>query len=117
MAIVNCTPHPITIRYNVADAETEVTFPPSGICPRLKTDTVVEGFLSLKAKLPIVKTEMGEVEGLPEPNGDVFIVSTMVAQACNRYDLVSPDTGPTAIRENGQVKAVIRFQSFGKPWS
>src|ERR1043166_3507466 len=41
--------------------------------------------------------------------GTVYLVSTPAAQKAaqmGRIDVVSPDTGPTAIREAGQVKAV-----------
>ena len=49
----------------------------------------------------------GEVEGLPEPQpGVLYIVSMLVAQRVMRADVVSPDSGPTAIRENGQIVAV-----------
>ena len=107
MTLINLTPHEIVLLVQ----GTRTSWPPEGgILPRVATTTtLVEGF-----GLPCVHTVMGEVESLPEPiPGTVFIVSTMVAQAAtHRADLVSPDTGPTAIRENGQVKGVSRFQSF-----
>jgi hypothetical protein len=52
------------------------------------------------------------VEGLPDPvAGVVYIVSGRVLSelAGSRPDVVSPDTGPDAIRENGQIKAVRGF--------
>ncbi len=110
MKIVNCTPHAIVVRDAV---EQDRIFPPSGILVRCAVRSVpcatVDG-------VPVVRSEMGDLEGLPEPEqGTVYIVSTPAAQkaaALGRPDVLSPDTGPTAIRENGQVKAVRGFQRF-----
>jgi hypothetical protein len=68
-------------------------------------------------QVTIVRTEFGEVKNLPEPQvGTICVVSIIVAQAVRgqRYDVVAPDTGPTAVRftdgpQKGQVKGVRRF--------
>jgi hypothetical protein len=61
----------------------------------------------------INKQVAGEITGLPDKTlGKVFIVSALVAQAAKRQDVVSPDTGPTAIRENGLIKAVKGFVTY-----
>ncbi len=54
---------------------------------------------------------MGGVEGLPEQqDGTFLIVSGMVFAASDRPDLIAPDTGKTAIRnEKGHIAAVTRF--------
>ncbi len=103
--IVNLTPHAITL----IDGATTYTFPPSGIVPRMASSTKeVEGF-----GFPVVMTTFGEVEGLPPAEeGTAFIVSTMLAKEAKRPDLLAPDTGPTAIRQDGQVVAVLGFQVF-----
>lgn len=105
MEFVNLTPHAITV-----DIQGErTTFPPSGEVARLAT-TKEEGTLG---GFPVSKTVFGEVSGVPAAKvGTIFIVSTLVAQALKRNDVVSPDTGPTAVRENGQVIAVKGFQRF-----
>ena len=56
----------------------------------------------------------GEISGLPEPSADViYITSLVVAQRASRSDVVSPDSGPTAIRnENGQVIAVRALNRY-----
>jgi len=36
----------------------------------------------------------------------------LVAQHVRRPDVLAPDTGPTAIREGGQIVAVTRLQRF-----
>ncbi len=104
MTFVNVTPHAIVVR--LADGSEQV-FPPSGVIARCSSKNIpcssIEG-------VPCSKTSFGEVEGLPPPQeGVVYIASLLVRERSARSDVVSPDTGPTAIRENGQVKAVLGF--------
>lgn len=57
--------------------------------------------------IPVVSAEYGEVVGLPEPQPNtIYVVSMLVAHRANRPDCFGPDSGPTAVRENGQVVAV-----------
>jgi hypothetical protein len=96
----------------MADAEGNVvaTFPPSGTTARLATSAEIVGSLM---GCPITRTSFGEITGLPETKpGVVYLVSTLVAQAARRADVVAPDTGPTAVRKDGQVVAVRGFQTF-----
>jgi hypothetical protein len=107
MELVNLTPHPITIQPTGAPP---VTIPVSGRIARLdsaqETDAEIAG-------VPVVTTRFGQVIGLPDPEpGKVYIVSSIVAQHVRRPDVVSPDTGPTAIRQGGQIVAVTRLQRF-----
>lgn len=64
--------------------------------------------------IPVVETKFGEITGLPEEKeGIYYIVSTIIlneGKKLGRKDLISPDTGPTAIRVAGQVTTVKRFQ-------
>lgn len=62
----------------------------------------------------VAEVLMGQVDGLPAPQeGKFYLVSAMVAQVTStRADVLAPDTGPTAIRENGQVKAVTRLLRY-----
>ena len=109
MEIVNLTPHEIIVRLLGGDR----VFPPSGQVARCQPVSESVGEVD---GIPVVRSAFGALEGLPEPRqGTIYLVSTPAAQkaaALGRTDVVSPDTGPTAIRENGQVKAVIRFQLF-----
>jgi len=109
MRLVNLTPHEI----RVVKDDCEVIIPPSGGVARVKTEQVEVGSID---GIPVVKTEFGEVEGLPDPEPNtIYIVSSIVAQAVagEREDVVAPDTGPTAIRdENGRIVAVRRFQRW-----
>ncbi len=102
--IKNCTPHPIVVRTNGI----ETVFQPSGIIPRVGTiETPVEGIEGI----PCVTQIMGQVQGLPDPEPGVFLlVSAIVLGACDRLDLLAPDTGKGAIRdEQGRILAVTRM--------
>jgi len=89
----------------------DVAFPPSGLvctvaCKQVQTKQV--------GGIPVMGNEYGNVENLPNPQeGVVFIVNAMVlGRLVGRPDCVGPDTGPSAIREGGQVKKVVRFVSL-----
>ena len=161
MQLVNLTPHEITIQ--LPDGS-KYTISPSGKVARVKTKQQIIDSIPLTGirdnedndyTVPIVKTELREVDGLPkqcencknystnwqefyekcphawafnenpenppvpevceyqEPKA-IYIVSSLVAQAvAGRNDVVAPDAGPTAIRnEQGQIVAVTRFQRW-----
>jgi len=108
----NYTPHDIKVR--VRNGEGIITFPSKGIA-RLSTKEIpAEDFFidEIFEKIPSVRIKYGEVEGLPAPEKDVvYIVSSMVFDNSDRTDIVSPDTGKTAIRnEKGQIQSVTRFK-------
>jgi len=105
MKIINCTPHPIKVR--LPDGW-ESTYSPSGILPRVATE---EHEAEAIEKIACVTQSLGKVSGLPEMAADTFfIVSMMVFQASDRRDLIAPDTGKGAIRdEQGRILAVTRF--------
>ena len=107
--IVNLTPHAISVRLNGRD----VVIPPSGQVARVATSAELVAEVD---GIPVYRTVFGQLEGLPKPKeGIVLITSTIVAQAAarlGRTDVVSPDTGPTAIRKDGQIAAVTRLQTF-----
>lgn len=124
MKLINLTPHVVRI----ADAdgniirEIEPTLPTARVSSTSVSGAPIDG-------VPFAETVFGNVENLPEPNvchdslcqdanwstGEcqcssfetVYIVSQIVIAACpSRLDLVRPDTGPTAIRRDGQIYAV-----------
>lgn len=102
MELVNLTPHPIMV-------EGFGTFESKGLA-RVSTTQKVVGNIN---GIDLVETVQGQVEGLPEmEEGKMYIVSGMVLSALkgSRADVVAPDTGSTAIRnEKGQIIAVTRF--------
>jgi len=110
MNILNLTPHAITLRH--ADG-TEVTYPPSGhvaLVTAVETPTgdVIGG-------VPVVRRTYGRVAMPLIPDGAIAIVSSMCLDAMSASKhpdlgiVFAPDTGATAIRENGQVRAVTRL--------
>ena len=125
MRLVNLTPHTIAIEtpegrlYLSSEGVARVSMKTTPDCPVFICDPLwvtngepqgVESFtvafnsFTVAFNLPI---EYGEISGLPEPSaGVIYITSLVVAQRASRSDVVSPDSGPTAIRENGQIVAV-----------
>lgn len=106
--IINLTPHALTI-------DGVGTIQPSGCVARVSTVRTAMGSVQ---GLRVVAQNFGAVEGLPPPkDGVVYVVSGMVLDAIKRSagaagssrsgrDVFAPDTGPDAIRENGQIIAV-----------
>jgi hypothetical protein len=94
MAIINCTPHVINVI--TPNGET-ITIPPSGIIPRIAISSSIEEVID---GVEISSTSYGKIENLPSPNGDIFVVSALVAGKAMRRDVVSP--GPLVRGENGQ---------------
>jgi len=105
MKIINMTPHPIKVRQ--ADGS-DLTFEPSGILPRVSTEEHEAAAIN---GIACVTQAQGEVSGLPEMVEDTFfIVSMMVFSASSRHDLIAPDTGKGAVRdEQGRILAVTRM--------
>lgn len=98
---INLTPHALTI-------EGVGTLQASGQVARVAT-TRTE--LPAIAGVRIVAQGMGDVQGLPAPTADtIYIVSALVLSACpadrRGVDVFGPDTGPDAVRENGQIVSV-----------
>jgi hypothetical protein len=113
MNIINLTPHKISIADEAGNIIREIE--PSGRLARTNSTQTVARVID---GIPVVKTVLGEISDLPQPERDtVFVVSTLVAQAVADFrihdDVVAPDTGPTCIRDpEGRIVAVRRFQVF-----
>ena len=100
MNIINCTPHPIT--WIKSNGEKEV-FNPSGIVPRISSTIIPVDDM-------FVKNQLGEVEGLPLPKEDTYyIVSAMVFGACDREDVIAPNTAQAIRDEKGFIIGVPNF--------
>lgn len=94
--VINLTPHSI----NVAG----ITIPPSGDVARVSTSSVDAGSISVDgADIPLVRTQFGDVQGLPNQMPDTFfIVSGLVqAQFPDRTDLLAP--GDLVRDDSGKV--------------
>lgn len=105
---INLTPHALTV-------EGIGTLEPSGVVARVGTERhEIPALVGVR----VISQDLGDVENLPTPApGVAYIVSALVLSALkderaqglsNRagVDVFAPDTGPDAIRENGQIKAV-----------
>lgn len=103
MKFVNLTPHAITV-------EDLGTIPASGTIARV---SVAQRDMGTCGAVRLRQSVKGMVEGIPAPlDGVTFIVSGMVLDALagsRLADVVAPDTGSDAIRENGQIVAVRGF--------
>ena len=88
--VVNCTPHDV----NLITENGSITFPKSGIIPRLTEQQVkINSVIVNGIEIDIMSKSFLEPEGLPEPKENtIFIVSALVAGAVkNRDDLVIPN--------------------------
>lgn len=97
MKLINLTPHVI----NIENANGElIAVQPEEKPARIAStqETVVQDDLKFN------RTIFGDVENLPDSvDGVIYIVSMVVAQAVKRGDVVSPDSGSTAERKDGQI--------------
>lgn len=99
MQIINCTPHEVKLNNGES-------FPVSGNVARVSSSfeaTTGKGFF---------KVAYGEITGLPDEQADtMYIVSSIVANATSRMDVIVPATGhPDTIRnEKGQIVSVPGF--------
>jgi hypothetical protein len=101
MDIINLTPHTLNI-FNEAGEEIAV-LPPSGQVARVATS---KQLLEVRGGIPLYVTELGDIEGLPEPeDGTIFVVSGLFRSACSRPDLWQP--GELLRNEAGQTVGCI----------
>lgn len=104
MRIVNLTPHNVTLCNE--ESEAIVQIPPSGQISRVKTQATKVGEVEVDGNcIPIVSTNYGEVEDLPNPEPETtYVVSVLVLQALRgqRSDVVAPDTGPESVVRDGE---------------
>lgn len=92
--LVNLTPHEI----NIYDEDNTLvrTVKSSGVARvQVKKEKIGDW-----CEIPFFRGKVGQVEGLPEQNGDMYIVSLMVFNATDRDDVVSP--GELVRNEAGQ---------------
>ena len=105
MPIINLTN--VTVRLAGDDDEVYATFDPDDRSVEVKAS----GDEKEMDGVPIEITRVTGFEGLPdEEEGTFYIVPQPVAYVSNRTDFVTPDTGPSAIRDDeGKVYACRRL--------
>lgn len=121
MKVINLTPHTITLRVQGNGVnhgeERDIAILSTGLARVESRDQVALPLaLDEPAEWPdggmfdVTERKFGNITGLPEPQPlIIYVVSMPVAQRAaelGRRDVFGPDTGATAIRENGQVVAV-----------
>ncbi len=101
----NYTPHKVNI---VTNDGREYEYASEGVA---RIDEIGYEVIANHAGVEIRQTQYGDVIGLPDAQlGVRYIVSSMVRDRLpHRRDLVSPDSGKTCLRENGNIKATRGF--------
>ena len=103
MKFINLTAHDIT------EVTTGIVIPASGTIARVNTSKTK---VATHAGIPMYKTEVGSIEGLPEPETDViYIVSglSLGAVPAHRTDVVSP--GNLQKNPTGQILGCLGFRT------
>ncbi len=102
--IINLTPHTIT------EVTTGISYEPSGIVCRMDTATELDYSID---GLPVYKTKYGKLQGLPEPQENVwYIVSGLCLNSpeiVGRKDVLAP--GNLVRNENGQPVGCRGFRT------
>jgi len=103
---INLNKHAITLRLPNGE---DVVFPPSGqICEVAIKQTQTNEINNI----PIMSNSYGDIQGIPPAEYDTFLIVNEMVISKMAYcgnNIIAPDNGPTAIIENGQVKAITRF--------
>lgn len=110
MAIRNYTGHPVYVFYEEGDI-VRIIFHSDGEARARQTDVSVDEIL----EIPVVKTEFGEVVGLPEPRTGVhLIVSFITARAALAHGRTTADLLiPSKPVRDGQNR-VIGCRAFAR---
>jgi len=108
--VVNLTPHTISISKVGGKL---LSLPSQGVARVTVTQTQAGSVMVDGVEVPVYRNTYGEVTGLPDPAPDTaYIVSGIVLASLGntRPDVYAPDTGATAIRdEGGRIVAVTRL--------
>lgn len=103
MKFINLTPHQIKVLDAEGNVDTIIESTGEARCEQIDGEPKQVGGFTVKPR------SYGNVTGLPapDPQGAIFIVSQIVAQACpDRYDLVWPGD---VKRENGNIIGCYNF--------
>ena len=109
MRIVNLTPHEVKI----VDGGNNVVavFPSDGVARASQHDVLVDEINSI----PVVKTEFGEVLGLPEPTeGIVYIVSRITVEAAQAQGRSTDDLLVTSGAVRDSQGRIVGCRAFAR---
>jgi len=115
MKFVNCTPHDIVI-FDAEGTKEIARFPAEkGREARVDEQDVNHGTLN---GIEVKQRSYDKIIGLPEPDEDTYYIVSMIVLLANeileppywRNDLISPDTGNGAVRnEKGMIVGTKNF--------
>jgi len=109
MEIVNLTPHEVKVLDD--DDNVIATFPSVGVA-RARQHDVPAGEIE---SIPVVKTEFGEVSGLPEPTGGVvFIVSRITVEAAQAQGRSTDDLLVTSGAVRDSQGRIVGCRAFAR---
>lgn len=116
MRFVNLTPHDLTV-VDALGIERVLPAVKGRVARVIMTPAPAPTLLEDEQGNLFSLTEAGQpvsVEGLPDQEHGVLLVVSAIVRSCpllaGRGDLVSPDTGPSALRDAlGQIRAVKGF--------
>ncbi|MBF1024930.1 MAG: hypothetical protein HXK98_03515 [Candidatus Nanogingivalaceae bacterium] len=109
MKVVNLTPHEVTV-YDDDDVVIK-SYPSEGVARARQTNVVVGCFDGT----PVVKTEFGEVTGLPEPaERTVYVVSFITANAAKAHGRTTDDLLVTSGPVRDDKGRVIGCRAFAR---
>lgn len=105
--IFNLTQH--VVRIVDVDGNVHDILPSGTVATVSVTMTATQAVTVEGLQFAVNRREFGQVQNLPEQQpGSIYIVSAMVKdRILDRPDVFAPDTGPTAIRKDGQVWGVL----------
>ena len=109
MRIVNLTPHEVKI----VDGGNNVVavFPSDGVARACQHDVPAGEIESI----PVIKTEFGEVSGLPEPTGGVvFIVSRITVEAAQAQGRSTDDLLVTSGAVRDSQGRIVGCRAFAR---
>ena len=111
MAIMkNLTPHDIHLQMEDGSI---ITIKPEAVPARCDSTEIPVFPSSINGiNIPTVRRSWGKPVGLPEPEEGVILIvaSVVLDHAENRTDLMAPDSGKSAVRdEKGQIKYCTRL--------
>ena len=109
MRVTNLTPHEVKV---VDDGNNVVaTFPSSGVARAHQYDVLVSEIKSI----PVVKTEFGEVLGLPEPaEGVAYIVSRITIEAARAQGRTTDDLLTTSGAVRDDQGRIVGCRAFAR---
>ena len=109
MEIVNLTPHEVKVLDD--DDNVIATFPSVGVARARQHDVPASEIESI----PVVKTEFGEVSGLPEPTGGVvFIVSRITVEAAQAQGRSTDDLLVTSGAVRDSQGRIVGCRAFAR---